>query len=68
MQICKTNDMNKKLLNGLFIEFLDSIFFDKKKENEEIITFYEFFKYYNEKMKKKFLIGLMMIFLIKGKL
>ena len=53
MQICKTNDMNKKLLNGLFIEFLDSIFFDKKKENEEIITFYEFFKYYNEKMKKK---------------
>ena len=68
MQICKTNDMNKKLLNGLFIEFLDSIFFDKKKENKEVITFFEFFKYYNEKMKKKFLIGLMMIFLIKGKL
>ena len=53
MQICKTNDMNKKLLNGLFIEFLDSIFLDKKEENKEVITFFEFFKYYNEKMKKK---------------
>jgi hypothetical protein len=50
---CRINNMNKKLLNGRFIEFLDSIFMDKKKEEKEIITFFEFFKYYNEKMKKK---------------
>ena len=53
LQICKSDDMNKKLLNGHFIEFLDCICLDEKKEEKEIITFFEFFKYYNEKLKKK---------------
>ena len=52
MSLCKADKVNKLLFKGHFIEFLDSIFCNKKNMKQENITFFEFYKYYNEKMKK----------------
>jgi hypothetical protein len=52
MSICKADKINKLLFKGHFIEFVDSIFYNKKNMKQENITFFEFYKYYNEKMKK----------------
>ena len=52
MSICKADDGNISSFKGHFIDFLDCIFFDKNKLANENITFFEFFNYYNEKMKK----------------
>ena len=52
MSICMADKSNKLLFKGHFIDFLDCIFFNKKKISTEHITFFEFFKYYNDNIKK----------------
>ena len=52
MSICKADNINKIIFRGHFIDFLDCIFFNKKNINQENVTFFEFYKYYNDKMKK----------------
>ena len=52
MSICKADEVNKILFRGHFIDFLDCIFFNKKNISNENVTFFEFYKYYNDKMKK----------------
>jgi hypothetical protein len=52
MSVMMAEDMNKIFLKGHLINFLDCIFYDKKNMANEAITSFEFFKYYNEKMKK----------------
>ena len=52
MSICMADKTNKFLFKGHFIDFLDCIFFNKKKIKTENISFFEFFKYYNDNIKK----------------
>ena len=52
MSIMMADDANKIFFKGKLIDFLDSIFYDKKNMANESITSFEFIKYYNEKMKK----------------
>ena len=52
MSICMADKANKLLFKGHFIDFLDCIFFNKKKITTENISFFEFFKYYNDNIKK----------------
>ena len=52
MSICNADDVNKIVFKGHFIDFLNCIFFKKQNILKENISFYEFYKYYNEKMKK----------------
>ena len=52
MSIMMADNTNKIYFKGHLINFLNSIFYDKNNMANESITSFEFFKYYNEKMKK----------------
>jgi hypothetical protein len=52
MSIMMADNTNKIYFKGHLINFLNCIFYDKNNMTNKSITSFEFFKYYNEKMKK----------------
>ena len=55
MSIMMADEQNKMYFKGHLINLLNSIFYDKDKMKKESASCFEFIKYYNEKMKNKFL-------------
>ena len=51
LSMFNTNESNEILFKGHYLKFLDCIFANKQKIEKENISFLDFYKFYNEKMK-----------------